>query len=203
MIRTARRPTPLLLTAAAAIGLAAGYPDLATAAEQTVDGRTFTLPDGFTLERAAGPPLVDRPITADFDERPALFDVRKAFDADAPEIHAEGNWYRHFEDEMDRRQIRKGNIEEAFDKADLIVQGVYRPAAIEHAPIETQVCQVVPEAKVVAGTPEATVHEHHHRMRCGPVPRHGQLAELVATRPIRVRAGGDGAKLHSSPLTGA
>jgi len=85
-------------------------------------------------------------ITADFEERPALFDVRKAFDADAPEIHQEGNWYTHFEDEMDRRQIRKGNIEEAFDKADLIVQGVYRPAAIEHAPIETQVCQVVPEA---------------------------------------------------------
>src|SRR6187399_632016 len=47
------------------------------------------------------------------DERPALFDVRKAFDADAPEIHAEGNWYKHFEDEMDRRQIRKGNIGEA------------------------------------------------------------------------------------------
>jgi CO/xanthine dehydrogenase Mo-binding subunit len=71
-------------------------------------------------------------ITADFQERPALFDVRKAFDADAPVIH--------------RRQIRKGNIDEAFDRADLIVQGVYRPAAIEHAPIETQVCQVVPEA---------------------------------------------------------
>ena len=73
-------------------------------------------------------------ISADFDERPALFDVRKAFDADAPVVHVEGNWYKHFEDEMDRRQIRKGNIEEAFDKADLIVQGVYRPAAIEHAP---------------------------------------------------------------------
>ncbi len=85
-------------------------------------------------------------ITADFAERPALFDVRKAFDAGAPQIHVEGNWYTHFEGEMDRRQIRKGNIEEAFDKADLIVQGVYRPAAIEHAPIETQVCQVVPEA---------------------------------------------------------
>ena len=26
-------------------------------------------------------------ITADFEERPALFDVRKAFDADAPQIH--------------------------------------------------------------------------------------------------------------------
>ena len=32
-------------------------------------------------------------------------------------------------------------------KADVIVQGVYRPAAIEHVPIETQVCQVVPEAE--------------------------------------------------------
>jgi len=85
-------------------------------------------------------------ITADFEERPALFDVRKAFDADAPQIHQWGNWYTHFENEMDRRQIRKGNVEEAFDKADLIVQGVYRPAAIEHVPIETQVCQVVPEA---------------------------------------------------------
>ena len=85
-------------------------------------------------------------ITADFEERPALLDVRKAFDADAPRIHQWGNWYPHFENEMDRRQIRKGSIDEAFEAADLIVQGVYRPAAIEHAPLETQVCQVVPEA---------------------------------------------------------
>ncbi len=84
-------------------------------------------------------------IEIEFEERPALTDVRQAFDADAPQIHHEGNWYKHFEDEMDRRQIRKGDIDWAFDNADTIVQGVYRPAAIEHAPIETQVCQVVPE----------------------------------------------------------
>jgi CO/xanthine dehydrogenase Mo-binding subunit len=81
-----------------------------------------------------------------FEERPALFDVREAFDAGAPQVHQEGNWYKHFEDEMDRRQIRKGDIEWAFENADTIVQGVYRPAAIEHCPVETQVCQVVPEA---------------------------------------------------------
>ena len=34
-----------------------------------VDNRTFTLPDGFTIEKIAGPPLVDRPITGDFDEQ--------------------------------------------------------------------------------------------------------------------------------------
>ena len=85
-------------------------------------------------------------IGLDLSEKPALFDLRKAFDTDAPRIHQWGNWYPHFEGEMDRRQIRKGNVEEAFDKADVIVQGVYRPAAIEHVPLETQVCLVVPEA---------------------------------------------------------
>ncbi len=44
-----------------------------------------------------------------------LFDVRKAFDPDAPQIHEWGNWYPHFEAEMDRRQIRKGDIDAAFD----------------------------------------------------------------------------------------
>jgi CO/xanthine dehydrogenase Mo-binding subunit len=84
-------------------------------------------------------------IEIEFEERPALWDVRKAFDADAPRIHQWGNWYTHFEDEMDRRQIRKGNIEQAFEDADRLVSGVYRPSAIEHVPLEPQVSLVVPE----------------------------------------------------------
>src|SRR5205807_2545700 len=39
----------------------------------TLDGHTFTLPQGFTIERAAGSPLVDRPIVADLDERGRLY----------------------------------------------------------------------------------------------------------------------------------
>jgi CO/xanthine dehydrogenase Mo-binding subunit len=84
-------------------------------------------------------------IDISYEERPALFDVRKAFDPDAPVIHQWGNWYPHFEGGLDRRQIRKGDVDAAFARADVIVQGVYRPAAIEHVPLETQVCQVVPE----------------------------------------------------------
>lgn len=38
-----------------------------------LNGQTFTLPAGFTLELAAGPPLVDRPITAAFDEQGRLY----------------------------------------------------------------------------------------------------------------------------------
>ncbi len=79
------------------------------------------------------------------EEQEPLLDVRKAFDPDAPQIHPWGNWYPHFENDMDRRQIRKGDVDSAFDQADVIVQGVYRPAAIEHSPLETQISLSVPE----------------------------------------------------------
>jgi putative membrane-bound dehydrogenase-like protein len=39
----------------------------------TLNGHTFTLPVGFEIELVAGPPLVDRPITADFDEQGRLY----------------------------------------------------------------------------------------------------------------------------------
>ena len=43
------------------------------AATAQLDAQTFTLPDGFEIERVAGPPLVERPITADFDEAGRLY----------------------------------------------------------------------------------------------------------------------------------
>jgi putative membrane-bound dehydrogenase-like protein len=46
---------------------------VANAAQITVNGRTFTVPEGFTVELVAGPPLVDRPIIADFDEQGRLY----------------------------------------------------------------------------------------------------------------------------------
>jgi CO/xanthine dehydrogenase Mo-binding subunit len=88
-------------------------------------------------------------IEIDLEEREALFDIRQAFDPDAPKIHPWGNWYPFFggpDQGPDRRQIRKGDVDRAFEQADTIVQGVYRPAAIEHCPTETQVCLAVPEA---------------------------------------------------------
>src|SRR5207302_3156366 len=40
---------------------------------QRLNGHTFTLPAGFEVELVAGPPLVDRPIVADFDEQGRLY----------------------------------------------------------------------------------------------------------------------------------
>ncbi len=88
-------------------------------------------------------------IELELEERDTLFDIRKAFDPDAPKIHPWGNWFPYFggpDEGPDRRKVRKGDIDKAFSDADTIVQGVYRPAAIEHCPTETQVALVVPEA---------------------------------------------------------
>src|SRR5271156_1872104 len=43
------------------------------AGEFKLDGHVFTIPEGFTIERIAGPPLVDRPITAAFDDEGRLY----------------------------------------------------------------------------------------------------------------------------------
>ncbi|HEY0416727.1 MAG TPA: xanthine dehydrogenase family protein [Gaiellaceae bacterium] len=84
-------------------------------------------------------------IEVEFEELPSLFDMRTALDPDAPQIHQWGNVYPHY-GTYNHRRVRKGDLDRAFDRADVIVQGVYRPQAIEQMPLETQVCLAVPEA---------------------------------------------------------
>ncbi|HZW72526.1 MAG TPA: molybdopterin cofactor-binding domain-containing protein, partial [Caldimonas sp.] len=83
-------------------------------------------------------------IEIEYDERPAVLDIRKAFDPDTKPFHQWGPVYPHFGTYTSRR-IRKGDVDDAFERADLIVQGVYRPQAIDQVPIEPQVALVVPE----------------------------------------------------------
>ena len=83
-------------------------------------------------------------IEVEYAERPALLDIRKAFDPGAPKIHQWGPAYNHFGPHNHRR-IRKGDVDWAFGEADVVVQGVYRPQAVEHCPIEPQTGLAVPE----------------------------------------------------------
>jgi putative membrane-bound dehydrogenase-like protein len=48
-------------------------PKAAKTHEVRLNGHTFTLPADFEIELVAGPPLVDRPIMADFDEQGRLY----------------------------------------------------------------------------------------------------------------------------------
>ncbi len=83
-------------------------------------------------------------IEVSYDEREPIFDIRKAFDPESPRIHPWGPVYTHFGD-YNHRRVRKGDVAKAFDDADLIVEGVYRPGAIEHCPLEPQIALAVPE----------------------------------------------------------
>jgi CO/xanthine dehydrogenase Mo-binding subunit len=83
-------------------------------------------------------------IEIEYEEREPFFEMRRAFDPDVPRIHPWGPVFPHF-GPYDHRRIRKGDVERAFEEADTIVQGVYRPAAIEHCPIEPQNALAVPD----------------------------------------------------------
>ena len=71
-------------------------------------------------------------------------------------------------DPYDPRRVRKGDIDWAFEHADVIVQGAYRPAAIEQAPTETQVALVHPSPTAASSSTPA-------RRRC--TSRMGVLAQ--------------------------
>jgi putative membrane-bound dehydrogenase-like protein len=64
--------TTLLLLTTAWFG-AAEYSPPAGHREVRLNGHTFTVPAGFDIELVAGPPLVDRPIVADFDDDGRLY----------------------------------------------------------------------------------------------------------------------------------
>jgi CO/xanthine dehydrogenase Mo-binding subunit len=83
-------------------------------------------------------------IAIELEEREPILDVRSAPEAADDHFHQWGAIYPHFGPHNHRR-VRKGDIDAAFEQADLIVEGVYRPQAIEHCPLETQVSLVVPE----------------------------------------------------------
>jgi CO/xanthine dehydrogenase Mo-binding subunit len=83
-------------------------------------------------------------IEIEFEEREPILDIRTAPATGEDHFHQWGAIYPHFGPHNHRR-VRKGDIDRAFDDADLVIEGVYRPQAIEHCPLETQVALAVPE----------------------------------------------------------
>jgi CO/xanthine dehydrogenase Mo-binding subunit len=83
-------------------------------------------------------------IEVELEERTPFLDVRKAWDPDQPQVTPDGNVFFYYPDQP-QRQIRKGDVAAAFEAADVIVEGVYRPGAIEQAPAEPAAALAIPE----------------------------------------------------------
>jgi len=73
---------------------------LASAAEFKFGARTITVPDGFEVELIAAPPLVERPIAADFDEQGRLYVADSSGSNDSPEkqLKDKPHWVVRLED---------------------------------------------------------------------------------------------------------
>ena len=73
-------------------------------------------------------------IEVEYEDLPVVTDPIEARKADAPRVHEEiedSNICVHY-------KIRKGNVDEAFSKADVIVEGEYRTPVQEHAYLQPE-----------------------------------------------------------------
>ncbi|MFQ6016163.1 MAG: xanthine dehydrogenase family protein molybdopterin-binding subunit, partial [Anaerolineae bacterium] len=72
-------------------------------------------------------------IKVDYEPQPGLFDPREAMRPDAPLVHESkgSNILNHI-------KIRKGDIEEGFAQADVIVEGTYHTPHVEHAYLQPE-----------------------------------------------------------------
>ncbi|SDB07853.1 xanthine dehydrogenase family protein molybdopterin-binding subunit [Bauldia litoralis] len=85
-------------------------------------------------------------VRIDYEELPPVFDVEEALKPGAPLVNEyHGNNYFTYEGHHCRR-VRYGDVEKGFAAADHVVEERYSSAPIEHAPVETTGCIVVPEA---------------------------------------------------------
>ena len=67
------RSCSVLLPACLVLQVVLVLPQLRGTETVTLAHHTFTIPDGYTLERVAAPPLVQRPIHMGFDEKGVLY----------------------------------------------------------------------------------------------------------------------------------
>jgi CO/xanthine dehydrogenase Mo-binding subunit/aerobic-type carbon monoxide dehydrogenase small subunit (CoxS/CutS family) len=79
-------------------------------------------------------------ITLDFDPQPPVIGPVEARHAEAPVLHDIGNLLKHI-------QVRKGDIENGFDEADLVIEHTFRTPSAEHLFME-------PECSIARPTPE-------------------------------------------------
>jgi putative membrane-bound dehydrogenase-like protein len=86
-------PAALLLFAALAVVPAREQTDAGTR-KVDLNGHTFTIPAEMEIELVAGPPLVSRPITADFDEEGRLYVAESAGAIDKTDIQMQKKPHR-------------------------------------------------------------------------------------------------------------
>ncbi|MBW1780749.1 MAG: xanthine dehydrogenase family protein [Deltaproteobacteria bacterium] len=77
-------------------------------------------------------------IEVEYEPLPGVFDPRDALKEDAPKIHDKGNLLSY-------NKIRKGDVEEGFAEADIVLERTYSVPLIEHAYMEPDISRAIPQ----------------------------------------------------------
>ena len=108
---------PLSFPAAIALPLLSS---LAGAAEFKFAFQTFTVPDGFEVELVAGPPLIERPVSAGFDDQGRLYVTDSSGSNDKPDKQVANPSHRV-------RRLEDSDGDGLFDKSILFADRVMFP----------------------------------------------------------------------------
>lgn len=78
-------------------------------------------------------------IEVDYESLPAVFDPREAMKEGAPKIHEKGNLLSY-------NKLRKGDVDQGFGQAEVILERTYQVPFLEHAYMEPDIVMAVPQA---------------------------------------------------------
>ncbi len=110
-------------------------------------------------------------VKVEYEPLPAVYSPVEAMTANAPKIHEGGNIAKHM-------KLRKGNVEDGFKQADLIVEGTYNSQFQEPVPLEPEAGFVIPEpdgSVTCVGSIQSPFH-----VQTG-------MAKILSLRPEQVR----------------
>jgi CO/xanthine dehydrogenase Mo-binding subunit len=110
-------------------------------------------------------------VKIEYEPLPSVFSPLDAMKPNAPQIHEKGNVAKHL-------KVRKGNVEEGFKQADLIVEGTYKTPFQEPVPLEPEAGFVIPEPDGSV-TCVASIQSPYH-VQTG-------IAKILSLRPEQVR----------------
>jgi CO/xanthine dehydrogenase Mo-binding subunit len=85
-------------------------------------------------------------VRVEYDPLPTVFDVEESLKPGAPVVNETypGNYFEYHE-KYDHQKLRFGDVEAAFQRADVVMEERYQMSPIEHAPTETNGSIAAPE----------------------------------------------------------
>ena len=100
-------------------------------------------------------------IVVDYEPLPGVFTIEDALAPGAPRVNDADNLFQH-------TTVRKGDIEEGFEQADVIVEQTYRTQSMDHMPMEPEAGLAYVDSMGVLNVLTATQYPFRDRRQIAP-----------------------------------